>query len=201
MLSAVWAAVVAAAAAFVIGIGVAIYVMLKAARLMTESSASLARLQEREDLLIERASAAIDRAGEQIAKTETVTASVGEVTASMGEVTASMADVTASMTDVTTGMTQLRGRMTELTPAAPAGPDRTGGALLWTAALVYGLSRALGLRWRTRYFPRPHDPVQDAYLRRRGPGARETAAGRARPAPVTGQRRAVLTGRRGGGSR
>ena len=59
MLTAVWAAVVAAAAAFVIGVGVAIYVMLKAARLMTESSATLASLREREDMLIDRPSSAV----------------------------------------------------------------------------------------------------------------------------------------------
>src|SRR5947208_2959954 len=71
MLTAVWAAVVAAAAAFVVGIGVAVYVMLKAARLMSETSAAVAGLRERGDLLIERANAAIDRAagpGSQAAK-------------------------------------------------------------------------------------------------------------------------------------
>src|SRR5215469_1012208 len=108
MLTAVWAAVVAAAAAFVIGVGVAIYVMLKAARLMTESSATLASLRERENVLIDRASTAIDQVGEQIAMTETITASMDDVTASMAE---------------------LRGRITALTPAAGpwgcAGPRST----------------------------------------------------------------------------
>jgi hypothetical protein len=184
MLNAVWAAVVAAAAAFVIGVGVAVYVMLKAARLMTESSAAQASLRKREDLLIERASAAIDRTGEQITKTETITAN-------MDEVTASMADVTASLTE-------LRSRVTAPTPAAPAGPDRASGVLTWSAALVYGLSRALGLRWSARLLPRPQHPARD---RRRGAGPLEAAAAPARPAPVTGQRRAALTGRRGGVSR
>jgi len=185
MLTAVWVAVVA----FVIGVGVAVYVMLKAARLMTESSAAIASLREREDLLIDRASAAIDRAGEQIARTETITASMDGVTASMEDVTASMAE--------------LRGRITALTPAARPGPEGTSGALTWTAALVYGLARALGLRWAQQY----------RFIRHPGPGAQEAAAGSARPAavsrrrpvpvtgsravPVTGQRRAALTGRRG----
>ena len=71
MLTAVWVAVVA----FVVGAGVAVYVMLKAARLMSQTSAAVAGLRERGDLLIERANAAIDQAGEQIARTETVTAS------------------------------------------------------------------------------------------------------------------------------
>jgi hypothetical protein len=173
MLTAVWVAVVA----FVIGVGVAVYVMLKAARLMTERSATLASLREREDLLIDRAGAAIDRAGEQIARTETITASMDGVTVSLADVTASLAE--------------LRGRVTALTPAAPARPDGASGALTWAAALVYGLTRALGLRWAAQW--------------RRGPRAREAAAGPdrptlpngSRPAPVSGPPpRAALTGRR-----
>ena len=147
MLTAVWVAVIAAAAAFVIGIGVAVYVMLKAARLVTESSAALASLREREDLLIERAGAVIDRAGAQITRTEAISASMGDVTASMAE---------------------LRGRLTALAPPVQPGAE---GTLTWVAALVYGLARALGLRW----------------------------AARVRSAPATA-RRAALTGRRGGAS-
>jgi len=177
MLTAVWVAVVAAAAAFVAGVAVAIYVMLKAARLMTESSATLASLREREDLVIERASTAIDRVGEQIAMTETITASMDDVTASMAE---------------------LRGRMTALTPAPLAGADGSRGALTWSAALVYGLARALRLRWAAQY----------RFIRHRQPGAQEAVAAPARPARaagpraagprVAGQRRAALNGRRGG---
>jgi hypothetical protein len=135
MLSAVWVAVVIAAAAATVGVGVAVYVMLKAARLVTESSAALASLREREDLVVERASAVIDRAGAQIAKTETVSASMAGVTASMAGLTASVAE--------------LRGR-TRVPPAALAGADRTGGTLTWVAALGYGLARALALRLAAR---------------------------------------------------
>src|SRR5207244_2069980 len=101
MLTAVWVAVVAAAAAFVAGVGVAVYVMLKAARLMSETSATVAGLREHSDLLIERANAAIDQAGEQIARTETVT---------------------ASMEGVTAAMAQMSGHLTAAAPALPA-PD------------------------------------------------------------------------------
>ena len=44
MVTAVQAAAVAAAAAWVIGVGVAVYVMLKAARLMSETSTTVAGL-------------------------------------------------------------------------------------------------------------------------------------------------------------
>ena len=125
MLTAVWAAVVAAAAAFVAGAGVAVYVMLKAARLMSETSAAVAGLRERGDLLIERANAAIDQAGEQIARTETVT---------------------ASMEGVTAAMTQMSGHLAAAAPALPAPGEGTSGPLTWAAALVYGVRWALGAR-------------------------------------------------------
>jgi hypothetical protein len=181
MLTAVWAAVVAAAAAFVIGVGVAIYVMLKAARLMTESSATLASLREREDVLIDRASIAIDRVGEQIEMTETITASMDDVTASMAE---------------------LRGRITALTPAAAASADGSRGALTWGAALVYGIARALGLRWAAQYrFIRGRQPgTQDAAAPARSvraAGAQRTGQRAVAQRPA-GQHRPALNGRRGG---
>jgi hypothetical protein len=125
MLTAVQVAVVAAAAAFVAVAGVAVYVMLKAARLMSETSATVAGLRERGDLLIERANAAIDEAGEQIARAETVT---------------------TSMAGVTAAMTGPGGQITALTPAPPAGSEATSRPLAWAAALVYGVRWALGTR-------------------------------------------------------
>ena len=129
MLNAVWVAAVIAAAALVMGVGVAVYVMLKAARLVTESSAALASLREQEDLLIERASAVIDRAGAQIARTETVSATTAGVTASV---------------------TGLRGRIAPPAPPALPGGEGTGGTLTWVAELGYGLARALALRFAAR---------------------------------------------------
>jgi hypothetical protein len=122
MLTAVWVAVVAAAAAFVAGAGVAVYVMLKAARLMSETSAAVAGLRERGDLLIERANAAIEAADEQIARTGTVTASMAGVTAAMAE---------------------LGGQFNA--PVQPTA-EAASGPLTWAAALVYGFRWALGAR-------------------------------------------------------
>jgi hypothetical protein len=176
MLTAVWVAATAAAAAFVIGVAVAVYLMLKAARLLTDSSAALASLQRREDLLIERASAAIDRVGEQITKTETIT---------------------ANMDDVTVGMAELHGRLTALTPAAAPGADGATSALTWVAALLYGIARALGLRWAASVGASRPAPVSRPRPAAVG-GSRPAAVEGRRPAPVEGQRRAALTGRRGG---
>jgi hypothetical protein len=202
MMTAVWVAVVAAAAAFIIGVGVAVYVMLKAARLMAQSSAALAGLQQREDVLIDQASAAIDRVGEQIAMTETITATMDDVTASVAE---------------------LRGRITSLAPATPAGPVGPGssGTATWAAALGYGVARALGLRCAARYRlirgrgpatqeaaarPAPVNAPGPAWPRPvRDSGPRPARVSSPRPARVSGprparggERRAALTGRRGG---
>src|SRR5690348_8174802 len=125
MVTAVQVAAVAAAAAWVIGVGVAVYVMLKAARLMSETSTTVAGLRKRGDLLIERANAAIDRAGEQIAKTEAVTASIEGVTATMSE---------------------LDGHLTALAPSAASQASATRRPLTWAAALAYGIRWALGIR-------------------------------------------------------
>ena len=130
MLTAVWVAVVA----FVVGVGVAVYVMLKAARLMSDTSAAVAGLRERGDLLIERANAAIDQAGEQIARTETVT---------------------ASMEGVTAAMAQMSGHLAATAPALPAAGEGTSGPLTWAAALVYGVRWALGARRPGRDTPWP----------------------------------------------
>jgi uncharacterized protein YoxC len=121
MLTAVWVAV----AAFVVGVGVAVYVMLKAARLMSETSATVAGLRERGDLLIARANAAIDQAGEQIARTETVT---------------------ESMEGVTAAMAQMSDQLAVAAPALPAPAEGTSGPLTWAAALVYGVRWAVGAR-------------------------------------------------------
>lgn len=125
MVTAVQAAAVAAAAAWVIGVGVAVYVMLKAARLMSETSTTVTGLRKRGDLLIDRANAAIDRAGEQITKTEAVTASIEGVTATMSE---------------------LDGHLTALAPSAASQASATGRPLTWAAAVVYGIRWALGTR-------------------------------------------------------
>jgi hypothetical protein len=183
MVTAVQAAVVTAAAAWVIGVGVAVYVMLKAARLMSETSTAVTGLRERGDLLIERANAAIDRAGEQIAKTETVTASMDGIAATIGE---------------------LDGHLTALAPVpAPARETRPASRpLTWAAALAYGIRWAVGLRraGRPEASSRPGQwPARPS----RGPARarpwprRDGPPPRGLPAQEAG-RRAALTGRADG---
>jgi hypothetical protein len=175
MLTAVWVAIVAAAAAFVVGAGVAVYVMLKAARLMSETSAAVAGLRERGDLVIDRANAAIDQAGEQIARTETVT---------------------ASMEGVTAAMAQLGGHLAATAPALPATDEGASGPLTWAAALVYGVRWALGAHRPGRDAP----PQAGGWPGHSGPRRRWPALAD-RPRTQAGQLRTQADRPRGQGER
>ena len=172
MLNAVWVAVIVAAAFWVIGVCAAVYVMIKAARLMSQTTAAVTSLRERQDVLIERADTTIDRASEQLVKTDAITASMDEVTASMAELT---------------------GRVTALAPLARVIAGSPGSPLGKAAALAYGVNRALWMRLpggggsgsrppaaRARMLPRPREPRE------------------APEAPEPGWRRPALNGQRGG---
>jgi len=168
MLNAVWVAVIVAAAFWVIGVCAAVYVMIKAARLMSRTTAAVTSLRERQDVLIERADATIDRASEQLVKTDAITASMDEVTANMAELT---------------------GRVTALAPLARVIAGSPGSPLGKAAALAYGVNRALWMRLpgggggsrppaaRARMLPRPREAPE---------------------APERGWRRPALNGQRDG---
>ena len=125
MLNAVWVAVIVAVAFWAAGVSVAVYLMVKAGRLMTQTSAAISGLAERQDLLIDRANATIDRAGEQLAATSAITASMDEVTANMAELT---------------------GRVASLAPLARVLSGTPGSPMAKALALGYGVTRALWLR-------------------------------------------------------
>jgi len=117
MLTAVWVAVIIAAAFWVIGVCAAVYLLIKLAGLVSQTSSA--------ELAIDRANAAVDRAGEQIVKTDAITASMDEVTANMAELT---------------------DRVTSLAPLARVIASGAGTPLARVSALVYGLRRATQLR-------------------------------------------------------
>jgi hypothetical protein len=125
MLNAVWVAVIVAVVFWVAGVCAAVYVMLKAARLMSQTTAAVASARERQDLLIERANATIDRANEQLVSTDAITASMDEVTANMAELT---------------------GRVSALAPLARVIAASAGSPMARAAALAYGVNRALWMR-------------------------------------------------------
>jgi len=124
MLSAVWIAVIIAAAFWVIGVCAAVYLLIKLAALVSQASSAVADLRARGELAIDRANAAVDRAGEQIVKTDAITASMDEVTANMAELT---------------------DRVTSLAPLARVIASGAGTPLARVSALVYGVRRAAQL--------------------------------------------------------
>jgi hypothetical protein len=128
MLNAVWVAVIAAVGCFMILVAVSVFVLLKLAGLIGQTSAAVSGLRERSDEAIDRAHLAIDAATGQLARTE-------QLTASMDEVTANMADLT--------------GRVTALAPLARLAAASGSSRLARVPALLYGVRHAAELRAAT----------------------------------------------------
>jgi hypothetical protein len=114
-----------AAGFFAVGVCVAVYVLIRLARLISAATSALSDYRDRADLLIDRAQAAVDRAGEQLARTDTITASMDEVTANMAELSAHVSSMAGLARAISGGF---------------------GAPLLRISALAYGLRRATGLR-------------------------------------------------------
>jgi hypothetical protein len=125
MLNAVWMAVITAAAFWVAGVCVAVFLMLRTARLVSQATTAVSVLRERQEQLIERASTTIDRASEQLVRTDAITASMDEVTANMAE---------------------LSGRVAALAPLGRMIAASAGSPLARVASLAYGVNRALWMR-------------------------------------------------------
>ncbi|HEV2375569.1 MAG TPA: hypothetical protein VGS19_25830 [Streptosporangiaceae bacterium] len=125
MMTAVWVAVLAAVAFWILVASAAAFLMVRTARLVSVTIAAVSAARERAESLAEQASAVTRQASEQVAK-------AGSITASMDEVAATMAE--------------LNGRLNALAPAAKTVADGVGVPLARAAALVYGVSRAVGLR-------------------------------------------------------
>jgi uncharacterized protein YoxC len=112
---------------------VAVFVLFRLARLLSESSKLVADVRERGDVLLQRAQAAVDgaqaavdRAGRQLDRAESVTATMDE----LGD----------GMTELTRQVTALAG----LGRAISAGPLGRAGAL------AYGIRHAVGVRRTAR---------------------------------------------------
>jgi hypothetical protein len=125
MLNAVWVAVIIVAASWAAVACAAVYLMVRAARLISQTTAAVTSASERQDVLIERANATIDRASEQLVRTDAITASMDEVTANMAELT---------------------GRVTALAPLARVISASAGSPVAKAVALAYGVNRALWMR-------------------------------------------------------
>ena len=104
---------------------VAIFVLLRLARLMSAVTGLVTEYRDRADLLIEQAQAAVDRTNAQLARTDAITASMDQVTANMAE---------------------LSGHVSAMAGLARGLSSAATAPLTGLAALVYGLRRAIGVR-------------------------------------------------------
>ncbi len=114
-----------AASFFAIGVCVAVYVMLRFARLIAAASAVLTGYSDASQALIERAQAAVERADEQLARTGALTESVEAVSDSMSDLSEQVSAVAGSARMIANGL---------------------GTPVLRFAAASYGVRRALTLR-------------------------------------------------------
>ena len=125
MLNAVWVAVIIAAACWAVLVAVAVYVLIKLSRLITQTSAAVSGLREDSDAVIARAHATIDATAGQLNRTD---------------------EITASMDQVASGMAELTGRVTALAPLARLAAATSGTRLARVSAFVYGVRHAAELR-------------------------------------------------------
>jgi predicted PurR-regulated permease PerM len=114
-----------AAGSFAVLAGVAVFVLLRLARLTSAVTSLVTRYSDRADTLIEQAQAAVDRTNEQLARTDAITASMDEVTSNMAE---------------------LSGHMAALAKVARAISNVAAVPLTGASALVYGVRRAVLVR-------------------------------------------------------
>jgi uncharacterized protein YoxC len=64
---------------------VAVFVLLRLAKMMSAVTGMITEYRQRADQLIEQAQAAVDRTNEQLARTDAITTSMDQVTANMAE--------------------------------------------------------------------------------------------------------------------
>ena len=129
MLNAVWVAVIVAAICWAVLVAVAVYVLVKLARLINQTSAAVSGLRQDSDAVIARAHATLDDTVGQLARTD-------EITASMDEVAGNMAELT--------------GRVTQFAPLAKLAAAQAGSRFGRISALVYGVRHAAELRVGSR---------------------------------------------------
>jgi uncharacterized protein YoxC len=114
-----------AAGVFAVLACVAIFVLIKLARLMSAVTGMVTQYRDRADKLIEQAQAAVDRTNEQLIRT--------------GAITSSMDQVTANMAELSGHVSALAGLARGISTAASA-------PLTGMSAFVFGLRRAIVVR-------------------------------------------------------
>ena len=158
MLNAVWVAVIVAVGCWLVLVAAAAFVLVKLARLISQTSAAVSGLRDSSDALIDRAHATLDATAGQLSRTD-------EITASMDEVAANMAELT--------------GRVTAFAPLARLAAASAGTRFARVPALLYGVRHAAELRSAGPGGRPPGTP-------RESPARREHASGAPRLAGEAG---------------
>jgi len=114
-----------AAAFFAVGVGAAVYVFAKLARLITAATSMVTSYQAGADELLERTRAAVKRADEQLARTGALADGVDEVAASMSELSEQVTAVAGTARLIASGL---------------------GAPVLRLAAAGHGVRRAIAMR-------------------------------------------------------
>src|SRR5580698_4052928 len=114
-----------AAGFFAVLVCVAIYVLIRLARLMSAATGMVTQYRDRADQLIEQAQAAVDRTNEQLIRTDAITASMDQVTANMAE---------------------LSGHVSALAGLARGISTAAAAPLTGMSALMFGVRRAVLVR-------------------------------------------------------
>jgi len=114
-----------AAGVFAVLACVAIFVLIKLARMMSAVTGLVTQYRDRADQLIEQAQAAVDRTNEQLIRTDAITASMDQVTANMAE---------------------LSGHVSALAGLARGISMAASAPLTGMSAFVFGLRRAILVR-------------------------------------------------------
>ncbi|MGO8956526.1 MAG: DUF948 domain-containing protein [Streptosporangiaceae bacterium] len=136
---------------------VAIFVLLRLARLMSAVTGMVTEYRDRADQLIEQAQAAVDRTNAQLARTDAITASMDQVTANMAE---------------------LSGHVSAMAGLARVLSSAATAPLTGLAAFGYGLRRAIGVRRSLQVATVAHAAPAKARTAVPEPSARAAITGR-----------------------
>jgi uncharacterized protein YoxC len=132
-----------AAGVFAVLACVAIFVLIKLARLMSAATGMVTQYRDRADQLIEQAQAAVDRTNEQLIRTDAITASMDQVTANMAE---------------------LSGHVSALAGLARGISVAASAPLTGMSAFVFGLRRAVLVRRSLEAAVRETEPGSNGSL-------------------------------------
>lgn len=139
---------------------VAVYVLVRLARLMSAVTGMITEYRDRADNLIAQAQAAVDRTNEQLTRTDAITASMDDVTSNMAELSGHVAamaglarGITSAIATPVTGVSALMfglrraimvRRSLQVTALAESLPERAARPAITGAAASRGGRRTLG---------------------------------------------------------